>query len=192
MLPFVQPPAVLSTRQIGNKRSGILELTVRGGLTVGETATIKELVINQASSFLLGAKAADVIAKAENISLVEAFQIIEDACAGRVLEDAANAIRLRHAELIQDVALNLSSAGQLSMEATVTALIRSRLNLPEWSMEDTRTLDQALFEGIWQLAQDEQATEDLPTNPPTEEELGKRQPAPTGSRKPTGRRSSGS
>jgi hypothetical protein len=71
-------------------------------------------------------------------------------------------------------------------------LIRCRLKVPEWTVEDTRGLHKALFDAIWELAQEEQAAEQMPASPPTEEDLGK-QPLATGSsRKPTGRKSSGS
>lgn len=191
MLPFITPPAATTTRQIGNAKSGILEVVVRGGLTVGESATIAELLATEQTAFVRGAQIADAIAKEESISLTEAFQIIEGAISGRPLEEAADAIRLRHAERIADVARVYAAAGQANMTATVTALVRSRCNLPSWTADDTNKMDKALFDGLWQLAQDEQAAEDLPSNPPTEEELGKQPPANQRGSKRTGRASSG-
>jgi hypothetical protein len=191
MLPFITPPAPRTTRQIGNEQVGVLEVEVRGGLTVGESATISELLAEEQSSFVRGAQIADAIAKEENISLTEAFQIIESAIAGRPLEAEADAIRLKHAERIAEVARVYAKAGQANLEATVTALVRSRCNLPAWTLDDTRKMDKPLFDGLWALAQDEQAAEDLPSTPPTEEELGKPQPVkPTGNKR-TGRHSSG-
>ena len=186
MLPFLKPPAPTTKRRIGNEQCGILEVEVRGGLTVGESATISELLANEQSSFVRGAQIADAIAKEESISLSEAFSIIEDAIAGRNLEPAADAIRVKHAERIEEVARVYAKAGQRNLEATVTALIRSRCALPEWSIDETRGLDKVLFDGFWQLAQDEQAAEDLPSAPPTEEELGKPPQEPGKSRKRTG------
>lgn len=191
MLPFLTPPAATSTRRIGNERCGILELEVRGGLTVGESATINELLAKEQSNFVKGAQIADAIAKEESLSLTEAFQIIESAISGRTLEPKADAIRLKHASRIEEVAIVYAQAGQRNIEATVTALIRSRCSLPQWSLEDTRTLDKVLFDGIWQLAQEEQAAEDMPVNRPTEDDLKKPQPVTAKGKARTGPRSSG-
>lgn len=192
MLPFITPPAPRTTRQIGNAQVGVLEVEVRGGLTVGESATISELLAEEQSSFVCGAQIADAIAKEESISLTEAFQVIESAIAGRPMEADADAIRLRHAERIAEVARLYSKAGQVNMAATVTALVRSRCNLPGWSLGDTEAMDKPLFDGLWQLAQDEQSAEDLPSSPPSEDELKKQPPAVPAGNKRTGRRSTGS
>lgn len=193
MLPFIQPPAATSTRRIGNAQSGIIEVEERGGLTVGESATISELLAGETSSFVKGAQIADAIAKEENISLTEAFQIIESAISGRALEPEANAIRLRNAHRIEEVARVYAAAGQRNLEATVTALVRSRCaGCEAFGLEDVRKMDKALFEGLWALAQDEQAAEDLPATPPSEEELGKQRREGTSARRRTGTSSSGS
>lgn len=192
MLPFITPPAATTTRRIGNDRCGVLELEVRGGLTVGESATIAELLAGEQSSFVRGAQIADAIAKEENLSLTEAFQIIESAIGGRTLEPDADAVRLRHAERIDEVGRVFALAGRRDREATVTALIRSRCNQPNWSLTDTQNLDQALFDDIWALAREEQDAEDMPSAPPTEEELKKQPPEQPAAKKRPGPKSSGS
>lgn len=192
MLPFIQPPAPTSTRRIGNASSGILEVEVRGGLTVGESAIVSELLTGETSSFVKGAQIADAIAKEEGISLTEAFQIIETAISGRPLESDADAIRLRHATRIEEVARCYALAGQRNLEATVCAMIRSRCDgCAAFTLEDVRKLDKALFDGFWQLAQDEQAAESMPSNPPSEEELGKLPAGHTNKKKRTGNGSTG-
>ena len=190
MLPFLQPPAPTTKRRIGNEHCGILEVEVRGGLTVGEAATISELLADEQSSFVRGAQIADAIAKEEGITLSEAFAICEGAIAGRTLEPAADAIRLKHAAVIDDLARVFAQTGQRNMEASVTAMIRYRLGQANWSMDDTRQMDRVLFQGLWQLVLDEQEAENLPVSPVTDEELGK-QPLETGKpRKRTGAPSS--
>ena len=191
MLPFITPPVASTKRRIGNERCGILELEVRGGLTVGESATIAELLAGEQSSFVRGAQIADAIAKEESLSLTEAFQIIESAISGRNLEPEADAIRIKHATRIEEVAMVYAKAGQRNIEATVTGLIRSRCSLPDWSLDDTRSLDKVLFDAIWQLAQDEQTAEAMPSNPPSEDDLKKPQPVTAKRKAPTGLKSSG-
>jgi hypothetical protein len=192
MLPFIVPPAAPTTRRIGNERCGVLELEVRGGLTVGESAIIAELLAGEQSSFVRGAQIADAIAKEESLSLTEAFQIIESAIGGRTLEPEAEAIRLRHAERIEEVGRVFALAGRRDREATVTALIRSRCDQPNWTLADTQKLDQALFDGIWELARDEQDSENMPSAPPTEEDLKKQPPEQPADKKRLGLKSSGS
>lgn len=173
-LPFVTPPAPRHKRRIGNAQVGEVEVEVRGGLTVGESATISELLAEEQSSFVRGAQIADAIATEEEISLQEAFSIIEKAISGQELEPQADAIRLKHAARIDEVARVYALAGQRNLEATVTSIIRSRLGQPQWSLDDTRQLPKVLFEGLWQLAQDETTAEDMPSEPPSAEDLGKR------------------
>lgn len=192
MLPFLTPPAPSQKRRIGNAQVGELEVDVRGGLTVGESALIDELLAQEQSAFVKGAQIADAIAKEETISLTEAFQVIEGAIGGRELEPKADAIRLRHAERIAEVGRIYSKAGQVTQEATVTALIRSRCNLPQWGVDETRQMAKPLFDAFWALAQDEQAAENLPSTPPSEDDLKKQQPGVPAGNKRTGRRSTGS
>lgn len=191
-LPFLTPPATASKRKCGNSASGILELPVLGGMTVGESAVITELLAEEQSAFVKGAQISDAIAKAESISLSEAFSIIEQSITGAKLEEKADEIRTRHAAKIDEVARIYRTAGQRNMEATVTAMIRCRCDLPAWSVADTRTMHRALFNDVWQLAQDEQDAEDNPAAPPTEEDLGKQPAADGAAKKRTGRASSGS
>ncbi len=190
-LPFIQAPAAPATRRLGTAASGILELPVLGGFTVGEAAFMSQLLAKEQSAFVKGAQIADAIAKAEEISISEAFAIIESAISGRSLEPRAEEIRTKHAALIQEVAQVYASAGQNNMEATVTALIRFRCHLPGWSLEDTRQMHRTLFNGIWELAQEETKAEDMTSEPPTEEVLGKRLAADGAGTKRTGRKSSG-
>ena len=189
-LPFVQAPEAPTLRRLGTAASGILEMPVLGGLTVGESAVVSELLAAEQSAFVKGAQIADAIAKAEEISISEAFSIIESAISGKALEAEAEAIRTRHAAQIEQVARVYASAGQRNMEATVTALIRCRCNLSDWAVEDTRQMHRALFNAIWALAQEEQEAEAMPNEPPTEAELGKQQPVGGAGVKRTGRRSS--
>jgi hypothetical protein len=189
-LPFVVAPRKPEIRRVGNAASGILEVPVLGGITVGEAAVASELLAMEQSSFAAGARLADAIAKEENISISEAFHIIESAVFGRELEQTADTIRLRHIGRIEDIAKIYTASGQRNMEATVTALLRCRLNLRDWSLEDTRTMHRSLFDDLWALVQEEQQAEDLSSPPVSEDDLKKPQPARSTPAKRTGRKSS--
>lgn len=172
MLPYVQPPAV-ATRRIGNEHSGVIEMGIRGGLTVKESRMISAMLAEQESALVAGAKLADAIATAENITITEAFDIVQAAVRSAELETEARAIMLRHASDIAKIANLLQSSNELPDEATVTTLIRTRCNRPDWSRDDTLTLDGAIFRGILDFAAEEQAAENMPASPPTEDELKK-------------------
>lgn len=190
-LPFAVAPRRHPPRRVGTLDSGILEIPVLGGLTVDESTTITELLADDVSAFVQGAQLADAIAQAEQISQPEAFAIIEDVMAGKRLEGQAEAIRLRYADRLEALATVYASAGQRNIEASVTAIIRHRLERREWSMEATRRLPRVLLQDIWQLVMDEQAAERLPANKPTDDDLKKQPPVSGKRRERTGRPSSG-
>lgn len=189
-LPFVVAPRKPEIRRVGNEVVGVLEIPVLGGITVGEAAVIAELLANEQQAFVQGARIADAIAKEENISLSEAFHIVEAGAFGKELEPKADEIRIKHSERIEQVARIYASAGRRNMEATVTAMIRCRLNLPDWSIADTHTLHEDLFNDLLALSREEQSAENLTSAPVTEEAIKKQPPAATRQTKRTGRKSS--
>jgi hypothetical protein len=191
-LPYIQPPQTFPPRRIGNKASGILEVPILGGLTVEEADTMAELLAGEASPFVAEAEAAEAMAAAEECSIMEAYQVVRDGMAGEPLTDPpAEAMRLRHAGRIDAVASLYQAAGRRNMRAAATAIIRHRLNRPEWTMAETLKLPRLLREGIWQLVRDEQDAESLPVEPVTEDDL-KKPPADDGDpSEPTGPQSSG-
>lgn len=192
-LPFITAPPEQKTRRCGTPATGILEFPIYGGITVAEADTISELMASSQSSFVQGARLAETIAKAEDISLSEAFTIIEQSMRGTALEEAADAIRLRHEAAINNLAQIYASASKRNMRATVTALVRHRLNSPNWGMEDTATFLTPLFDAIWALAEDEQDAENNQgAQPPDDELLGKPPEESGNPSKRTGSKSPGS
>lgn len=189
-LPFVVAPRTPELRRVGNEVTGVLEIPVLGGITVGEAAVTADLLANEQQAFVQGARIADAIAKEENITLSEAFHIVEAGAFGKELDSKADEIRTRNAERIEQVARIYANAGRRNMEATVTALLRCRLNLPDWGIEDTRTMHEVLFNGVLELAREEQDAENMTSAPITEEDLKKQPPEATTPPKRTGRKSS--
>ena len=171
-LPFIQPPAAPKMRRCGNDQTGILEFPILGGLTVGESQIISQLSGSQESSLAESARLAQQVAKVEGISLSEAFGVIEKALSGTLDDPKQMELVERHQEVIDRLRVFFAQQGIKTQTATVTALIRCRLNLPDW--DDLAHLPQALFDDIWNFAQSETAAEENePSAPPTEEELGK-------------------
>ena len=138
-----------------------------------ESSIIAELEEEQESALMASARIADAIAVAENITIVEAFNIVQDAWLDSDMEPDALAIKLRHAAEITELINKLKRNGSFTSVAVVTALIRTRCGRPEWSVADTVKLDGAIYSGILRLADDEQKAERMQSSPPTEDELKK-------------------
>jgi hypothetical protein len=192
VLPYVKPPAVVRpVRQIGNDICGVIEMEVRGGLTVRESDMITDIQDSEESSFVAAAKLSEALAAAENITVSEAFRLIDDTLANRPMEPEARTIQLRNAARIDEIRKVYRRLNRQSSHATVTALIRTRCNRPDWTVEQTAALDGPIFDGIWELALDEQKTEDMPSAPPTEDDIKKQPQDSTTPPKRTGAKSSG-
>jgi len=158
-------------RRCGNAASGILEFPVLGGLTVGESEIINKMQ-GQDTVFIESARCAQQIARAEKISTVEAFDIVQKALTGEAIEGKSSEAAERNAEAIDRLRKLCMEQGNRSKNALVTALIRCRLGLPDW--DDLNNLPVALYEDIYKLGEDEQAAEEPEVaNAPTEEALGK-------------------
>ena len=191
-LPYIKPPQTFPPRRIGNNASGILEVPVLGGLTVEESDTMAGLQADDVSPFVIEVETAAAMAAAEECSIMEAYKVVRDGTAGLPLDNPlAEAMRLRHARQIDEVAKLYNAAGSRTMTAGVTAIIRHRLGRPDWTVAETLRLPRQLRKGLWQLVTDEQDAEALPVEPVTEDDL-KKPPVGDGSpSEPTGEPSSG-
>ena len=173
-LPFVQQPAKPKTKRCGTAQSGILEFPVLGGLTVGESKTIAQLVGNTNTVFIASAKVAHRIAEKENITISEAFSLVEQTLGGQTLEPKADEAVKRNSDDIDELRELCSEHGHKAERALVIALVRSRLNMPDWDAVDD--MHQALFDAIASFGVEEQNAEEIEAaEPPTEADLKKRQ-----------------
>ena len=178
-LPYaVQPQPQQPPRRIGTPASGMLDVPILGGITVEEDKTAEDLLINQRSTFVLEATVADVIATAENITILEAYSIVTEAARGRELTDPrAKEIALRYAEQINTVTRAYSEIGGETMEAWAVTMIRHRLGQPHCTLADVRAMPRVLLQGLWGIVVDEQDAEKQPSEPVAEADLKKPQPA---------------
>lgn len=188
-LPWIVAPRQNPPRRIGTPASGIIEIPVLGGLTVDEVRLIVELADDGGTAYIRGAQLAEVIAQAEKISIVEAFAIIRDRAGVTVTTDQAAAIRLRYAAQIAEVFEVFDAVERLYSDATIVAIVRERLNLPDWTIP--HGFPRVLRDGILQLIRDEEAAEKIPADEITEDSLGKPPEASGDPSEPTGEPSSG-
>lgn len=176
-LPFVVAPAKRKSERIGTPATGILELEVHGSILVGEAIDIAELMADKEQAIVTASKLAERISVEQSISLLEAYSVVEGAAVGRQLSEPQLEIKAKYLEEITAMARAYIAQGQRRMQASVTALIRHRLDRPAWSLEDTAKLDQPLLEELYAFFERERSGEEPESAaPPSEEELKKRRP----------------
>jgi hypothetical protein len=179
-LPFVVSPAKTKTRRIGTKATGILELPVLRSLQVAEVIAVSDLTSENDPAIVTAAKLAQKISAEQSISLSEAYALVEAAALGQELSEAQEAFRIQYLAEIAELTKCWIQRGRDRMLASVTALIRCRLDRPQWSVDDTGRLPQALMEALFAFFEEErQAAEPDSAAPPSEEEI-KKQPPGTG------------
>jgi hypothetical protein len=180
-LPFVVAPAKRSKRRIGTKATGILELPVHGSLQVGEVIAVSDLTTENDAAVVVAAKLAQRISAEQSITILEAFALVEASAVGNAMSAEQDAIRLQYLPEIAELTRIYVQRGRERMLASVTALIRYRLDRPEWGLADTSRLDQPLMDGLFAFFEEErQAGQQDTAAPPSEEEI-KKQPPGTGS-----------
>ena len=194
---YKKPPAAPQTRLIGNEQVGILEVPVLGGLTIEEDETIDEMINSADSVVVLASQAAQRIVLEENrtraegepeLTSLEAYRIIEDACFHRTMEPKAHSISIRHAEAIVAVRTAHKELESFRSKALVTALLRHRLGVHDIPPKFPRLL----YYGLLALGEEEKTSEEFPSVPMTAEALGKPPRAKRAARKRTGTPDSGS
>lgn len=202
-LDYITPPPEPVEKIVGNKKCGEVKILVRGGLTTEEEAAISELLVSEKSAYVRTAELSEVVSEKEKvkylneetnkfepreISVSEAYSVITGAIFGREAEPGTEEIRLKYAAEIEEISAYWAMAGQRQKEAAVTALIRSRMGKPGWTMQHTRTLPSGLTSAIYAVFQEERGNNDEPEITPSDEELGKSSEEKQ-EEKPTGQKS---
>jgi hypothetical protein len=190
-LDFISPPAPGEKIIIGNSKCGTLEIEIFGGLTTEEVAIIQKIETSTAS---VNSKIIDLAVTIEQNefiryidedgkkvkrkpSLLEAYSIAKAIFTGEEQDDNVQGIFLKYNDQIEAIKQYFIEYNNTRWNAEVTALIRSRLNRPDWNIKDNAKLPYELANAIYEVAQREQAVEktDTSANEMTEEELGKQQ-----------------
>lgn len=173
-LPFVVAPQKVKRQRIGTKATGVLELPVLGSLQVGEVITVSDLTDEEESSVVLAAKLAQRISAEQQISVSEAFALVEAAALGKEMGEEQDAIRLQYLPEVAALTKSWVERGRRRMLASVTALIQHRLERPEWTMAETVKLPQPLMEALFAFFEAERtAAEPDSAAPPSEDEIKK-------------------
>ena len=173
-LPFVVAPAMREKKKLGNSVTGIVEVPVFGCLTVGEVVTLSELTAQNESAVVVGAKLAEKISIENEISLLEAFALVEDAAIGRDLEEKQDQIRIKYLAEIAEITRLYIEKGREKMIASVTTLIKHRLDRPSWTNKDTLKISQSMLDILFEFFEEEKNQGiEVDHTPPKEEDIKK-------------------
>jgi hypothetical protein len=207
---YVTPPKEHEDRLIKGSDGSSFYMKVFGGLITEELQTSALILEEDEDAFDLAAELSEEIGLAEGIAQVEAYAIIEKAMARKPVEQPEDPkeseeekklqkelekkeldIRLKYAKRIKNLRIVWKNAAQRGTEATVTAMIRSRVETDGvWNIEDTRKLNSDAYSQIVQLLNEEQKPFAKPAEPPSEDDLKKQQEAEGQSTESTGQKSS--
>lgn len=173
-LPFVVAPLKRKTQRIGTKATGIVELPVLGSLQVCEVIDVSDLLAGGEKGPVIAAKLAQRISAEHDISLLEAYTLVEQAAVGEKLSPEQETLRLQYLEPIAELTKSYVQTGRRRMIASVTALIRHRLDRPLWSPDNTLKLGQPLMEALFAFFESERTgAEPVNAAPPSEEDIKK-------------------
>jgi hypothetical protein len=178
-LPFAVAPAKTKLVEIGTKQTGILKLPSYGSLLVGETITVTDLLGDSEAPIVASARLAQRIAGEQEVSLVEAFDLINLAIGGGELSADQERIRIAYLQELVELTKAFIDNGTRRKQAAVTALLRHRADRPEWALEATTQLPTLLFEQLFEFYERERQAADPDSGEPASEEAIKKQPPGT-------------
>lgn len=158
-LPFKSAPEV-SSREIGNERTGILVFPVYKDLTVNESAWLAQNTAEQ-NAFSYTAKIALKISNIEGCRPIDAHHFVAKVLAkamGATMEltDKEEGWTVKYVKELEQTALKVVEISLNQQNLIVTALIRHRLEgMGEWTISETASLPNELVEEIYKFAEDE-------------------------------------
>jgi len=158
-LPFKTAPEV-STREIGNERTGILVFPVYKDLTVNESAWIAKNTA-ETNAFSYTAKIALKISNIEGCKPIDAHHFVAKVLAKAMganmeLTDKEDGWTVKYVKELEQTALKVVDISLTQQNLIVTALIRHRLEgMSEWTPSETASLPNELVEEIYKFAEEE-------------------------------------
>ena len=158
-LPFKTAPEV-TTREVGNERTGILVFPVYKDLTVNESAWLAQNTAEQ-NAFSYTSKIALKISKIEGCKPITAHHFVAKVLAKAMganaeLTDEEEGWTVKYVNELEQTALKVVEISIAQQNLIVTTLIRHRLpKMGAWTPSDTASLPAELVEEIYKFAQEE-------------------------------------
>ncbi len=145
---MVQPRLEPIIERVGTEESGIIEIRRQGYLSVAEKTMVDQASqeLSDQGELLAAVKA---IAKAENLSMADVFDALQDPS--------------KNSSLVEDYAIEIATASSAARTQedkiriiSATALLICRID-PNWTVEESMELHPDLLAGLHRLYMDEDA-----------------------------------
>jgi len=176
-IPWQQAPEpTQTTRRIGTKATGIIEVPILGGITTDEDTEYALLLADLPSALEAAARLAEAMHVQHGITRVEAYNVIQGHLAGTEPEAAAHELILQHAAEMENIKRQWVREFQSRRIAAVTALLRIRLGATDETITSVRKQPRKLIEGLYSIWQEEQMAEAEAGEAMTEDDVKKQQP----------------
>jgi hypothetical protein len=176
-IPYrIEPQPQVTTRSIGNRRVGIIDVPMYGGITTDEDTEYALLLADLPSALESAARLAEAWHVQHDMTRVEAYAVIQGHLAGITPEDAAMELILQHAAELEAIKREWVREFQSRRLAAVTALLRIRLGVTDQTIAAVRKLPRTIRDGLYGVWQEEQAAEAEAIEPLTEDDVKKPQP----------------
>ena len=171
------PEPQQTTRRVGTKATGILQVPIYGGITTDEDTEYALLLADLPSALEAAARLAEAMhVQHDGMTRVEAYAVIQGHLAGSEPEPAALELILQHAGQLEDIKRQWVREFQSRRIAAVTALLRVRLGATDETIASVRKRPRKLIEALYAIWQDEQAAEAADAAPMTEDDIKKQPP----------------
>lgn len=170
------PEPQVTTRTVGNRRIGIIDVPLYGGITTDEDTEYALLLADLPSALEAAARLAEAWHVQHSMTRVEAYAVIQGHLAGITPEDAAQELILQHAAELESIKRQWVREFQSRRLAAVTALLRIRLGAADTTIAAVRKLPRTLRDGLYDVWQEEQAAETEAIEPLTEDDVKKQPP----------------
>lgn len=176
-IPYLNAPEPqVTTRIVGNRRTGTIDVPLYGGITTDEDTEYALLLADLPSALEAAARLAEAWHVQHGMTRVEAYAVIQGHLAGITPEDAAMELILQHTTELESIKRQWVREFQSRRLAAVTALLRIRLGAADQTIAAVRKLPRTLRDGLYDVWQDEQAAEAEAIDPLTEDDVKKQPP----------------
>ena len=169
-LPFVVAPKIKTCKiRLGTEETGIIEIEKRGYLSVAEKSFV-DSVLQQSDGVTQIVKLASTISRNRKISVETAYTQVVAAISAESKTKAQQEIAAEYAGEISEIQAGMMESMSRKSIACTTILIQTRIN-PDWTIEDTMTLQPELLAEFNRFYDSEEAKEDFePTEVSSEDE----------------------
>jgi|TARA_R100000084_G_scaffold84260_1_gene39599 dihydropteroate synthase len=159
-LPFVVAPKIKTCKvRLGTEETGVVEIEKRGYLSVAEKSFV-DSVLQQSDGVTQIVKLASTIARHRKISVETAYTQVVAAVSAEKKTKAQEEIAAEYADEINEIQSGMMESMSRKSIACTTILIQCRLN-PDWTIEDTMTLQPELLAEFNRFYDSEEAKEDF-------------------------------